>query len=121
MSRRTEQVAQEIKRHISELLVQEVRDPRIGFVTVTAVEVSPDLEHATIHVSVLGSEEDEKETMKALRRASGFLRSELAKRIRLRKMAELRFEPDRSAAEAIRISQLLNQVLPPDDRQKESE
>lgn len=106
-SRRTEQVSEEIHRHISELLLREVRDPRIGFVTVTGVDVSPDLEHARVHVSVLGSDEEERDAMRALRRAAGFLRTSLGKRMKVRKVPELRFEADRSARHAIHISKLI--------------
>lgn len=118
MSRRTEQVAVEIQRNISDILLREARDPRIGFATVTGVEVSPDLEHARVHVSVMGSEEEERDTMRALHKASGYIRTELGKRIRLRKVPELRFDVDHSAREAIRISQLLNEVLPEEGEQE---
>ncbi len=110
MSRRTERVAEEIQRVIGELLLREVRDPRIGFATVTAVEVSPDLEHARVHVSVLGGEAEERESLAALQRASGYLRTELGRRMRIRKVPELRFLADPSAKEAMRISQLLREL-----------
>lgn len=110
MSRRTEQVAEEIRRHISELMLTEMRDPRIGMATVTAVEVSPDLKNARVHVSVMGSEEDETSSLRALRRASGFLRTELAKRMVLRQVPELRFDADRTTRQAVRISELLEEV-----------
>lgn len=110
MSRRTEQVSEEIQRHISELLLREVRDPRIGFATVTRVDVSPDLEHARVYVSVLGAEEEERASLRALRNASGFLRTALGKQMRMRRVPELRFEADRTTRQAIRISQLLDEV-----------
>ena len=111
MSRRTEQVAEEITRHLGDLLLREVRDPRIGFATVMGVDVSPDLEHARVHVSVLGSEEEERDCLRALARASGFLRSELGKRMRLRTVPELRFVPDRTTKEAIRLSKIMDEVI----------
>ncbi len=110
MSRRTEQVAEEIRRHISELLLTEMRDPLIGMATVTAVEVSPDPKNARVHVSVMGSEEDETSSLRVLRRASGFLRTELAKRMVLRQVPELRFDADRTTRQAVRISELLEEV-----------
>lgn len=111
MSRRTEQVAQEIRRVLSELLLTQVRDPAIGFVTVTAVEVSPDLKHARAYVSVLGSPEEERETQAALRRAAGFLRTEVGRRIQIRYTPELHFEMDHSTERAIRISKLIDEVI----------
>lgn len=110
MSRRTEQVAVEVQRHLGDLLLTEVRDPRIGFATIMSVDVSPDLEHALVRVSVLGDEEEEKQTLRALRRAGGFLRTALAKRMRLRTVPQLRFEADRNTAEAIRVSRLIDEV-----------
>lgn len=110
MSRRTEQVAEEIRRHISELMLTEMRDPRVGLATVTAVQVSPDLKNARVHVSVLGSEEDETSSLRTLRRASGFLRTELAKRMVLRQVPELRFAADPTAREAAHINRLLAEV-----------
>ncbi|MDQ3856624.1 MAG: 30S ribosome-binding factor RbfA [Chloroflexota bacterium] len=112
MSRRTEQVAEEIQRHIGDLLIREVQDPRIGFATVTGVEVSPDLEHARIRISIMGGEADEREAMRGLRKASGFLRTMLGRRMRMRHIPELRFTVDRSAQHAVRIGQLLEEVLP---------
>ncbi len=114
MSRRTEQVAEEIRRILGDLLVREVRDPRIGMLTVTGVDVSPDLKHARVHVSVLGSEDDERLSMTALRKASGFLRTELGRRMALRHVPELRFQPDRSVQHAVHISKLLDEVIPPE-------
>lgn len=110
MSRRAEQVAEEIRRHISELLLTEMRDPRVGMATVTAVEVSNDLKFARIHVSVMGGEDEERESLRALRKATGFLRTELGKRMVLRYLPELRFEADRSTERAVRISKLLDEV-----------
>ena len=95
MSRRSEQVAEEIRRHVSALLLTEMRDPRVGMATVTAVEVSNDLKYARVYVSILGGEE-ERESLAALRKATGFLRMELGKRMVLRYLPELRFEADRS-------------------------
>jgi ribosome-binding factor A len=115
MSRRTEQVAEEIQRNLGDLLLREMRDPHVGFTTITAVDVSPDLEHARVHVSVLGSEEEERDSMRALGRASGYLRTELGKRMRMRHIPELRFQADRTTKDAIRIGELLRDVLPEEE------
>lgn len=111
MSRRTEQVGQEIRRILGELLLTQVRDPDIGFVTVTGVEVSPDLKHARVFVSVLGTPEEERATLAALRRATGYLRTEVGRRIQTRYTPELHFEMDHSTERAIRISKLIDEVI----------
>ncbi len=119
MSRRTEQVAEAIRRTISELLLTEVRDPRLGSVTVMDVHVSPDIRYARIHVGVLGDPEEQTATLATLRRATGFLRTELAQRMPIRHVPELRFQIDRSAEHAVHISKLLSEVLPEDEPEGE--
>jgi ribosome-binding factor A len=110
MSRRTEQVAEAIKEEVSVLIQRELRDPRLGFVTLTRVEVSPDLKFARIFYSVLGSEETRKETYKALKSASGFLRRELSRILRMRYVPELHFEYDVGVAHAEHIQRLLHEL-----------
>ncbi len=119
MSRRTEQVAEAIRRIISELLLTEVRDPRLSNVTVVEVDVSPDIRYARIHVGVLGEPEEQKSTLAALGRATGFLRTELAHRMPVRHVPELRFQIDRSTEHALHISKLLNEVLPQEEPEGE--
>lgn len=109
-TRRMAQVADLIKVEVSDLLRKEMKDPHLGFVTVTEVEVSPDLRHARIFVSVMGSEEETQESLKALSRACGFLRRELGQRIRLRYIPELSFKLDTSIARGDRILRLLREV-----------
>ena len=118
MTRRTDQVADEIRRQLGELLQREVRDPRVGFATVTGVDLSSDLQHARVHVSVLGSPEEEAETMEALQKASGFLRTQLGRRMRMRHIPSLRFEADSSARHAMRISELLSEVQAPQESER---
>ncbi len=110
MSRRTEQVAEAIKEEVGVLIQRELRDPRLGFVTVTRAEVSPDLKYAKIFYSVLGSEEVKKETFRALKRASGFLRRELSHTLRMRYVPELQFEFDVGIEHSERIQRLLNEL-----------
>ena len=112
MSRRVQRVADAIKQVVADLLVKEVKDPRVGMVTLTEVAVSPDLRHARIFVSVFGDEERRKEAMAGLRSASGFIRTEIAHRVRLRVTPELVFEFDATMDQADRVSQLLKDVLP---------
>jgi len=117
-SRRTTQVGSLIKEELSDLLRRELKDPGLGFVTLTDVEVSPDLRSARVYFSVLGEEGAVEQSQAALERASGFLRRELAQRLTLRYVPELQFVLDRSMERAQRISDLLREIqaqeAPPD-------
>ncbi len=111
MSRRTHRVADLLRAELSDLLLRSVHDPRIRLVSVTGLEVSPDLRHAVVKVSVLGSDEEREATVEALRHARGFLRSELAHRLRtMRVTPELVFELDRGAEHSQRIADLLESL-----------
>jgi ribosome-binding factor A len=117
-SRRQRRVAQQIHRELSQLLVREVRDPRLSEVTITEVRVTPDLLLARIYFSVLGEAEAEQAALAALDRAGGFLRTQLAERLSLRFMPELTFMLDTSAEYGRRIEELLDQIAaekPPQD------
>lgn len=105
--KRIERVNQLVKEEISALLQRELKDPRIGFVTVTDVEVSRDLNQAKVYVSILGSEEEWKATLAALESAKGFIRHWLRQHLRLRVIPSLLFRPDRSIAHAAHIQGLL--------------
>ncbi|MGC8874725.1 MAG: 30S ribosome-binding factor RbfA [Chloroflexia bacterium] len=109
-SRRTVQVASLILQELSLLLQRETKDPGIGFVTLTDVEVSPDLRAARVYFSVLGDEQAVRESQQALERASGFLRHELAQRLTLRFVPELHFVRDRSIERGQRIRELLREI-----------
>jgi ribosome-binding factor A len=100
---------------ISAIIRREVKDPRVGFVTITDAEVSPDLRHARVFFSVLGEAAEREETAKALNRAAGFIRSEFAQRAELRYVPDLRFEFDPSLERGTRISRLLDQVKQQDE------
>ena len=91
MSRRTERVCDLLRAELSRLLIERVRDPRVRLTTVTNVDMSADLRHAKVRVSVLGSESERHASVEALQHASGFLRSQLASRVRLRFAPELVF------------------------------
>lgn len=103
-------VAEAIKEEVSEILMNELKDPRIGFTSVTAVEVSDDLRHARIFFSIFAPPADQEKAMEALEKAKGFIRSELSKRLRLRVAPELTFQMDRSIERGDRISRLLADV-----------
>jgi ribosome-binding factor A len=107
---RVGRVGEQIKKEISQIIQSELKDPRIGFITVTGVDVTNDLSQAKVFLSVLGTDEQKEDTLKALGRSSGFIRSELGKRIRLRKIPELLFRFDASIDYGTRIERLLDQV-----------
>ena len=107
MSRRTDRVADMVRAELGDLVRREVRDPRVGLVTISNVDLSPDLSHARIRVSTLGDEEARKLCLETLNHAAGFLRSRLAKRLNLRATPALLFELDRGAETSRRITDLL--------------
>jgi len=109
-SRRPEQVAETLRQVITDALVREVRDPRVGFVTVTGVLVTNDLSHARVMVSVGGEEPDKARALEGLQSAAGFLRSRAARALTTRSVPELHFELDRGLEHAARISELLNTI-----------
>ncbi len=115
MSRRTDRVGDLIRGELSRLLAREVADPRVRLAAVSAVEVSPDLRHATVSVSVLGAEAERLAALQALTGARGFLRSRLAHELRLRNTPELVFELDRGAEHSQRIADLLESLHHADD------
>lgn len=105
---RVERLAALIRETLATALTTQLKDPRIGFVTITGVEVTPDGQHATVRFSVLGSDEDKGRAVEGLEHARGFLRSHLATRLELRTTPELRFELDRGLEHARRIDELLD-------------
>jgi ribosome-binding factor A len=107
---RQSRVGEQIKKELSQLIQQELKDPRIGFLTITGVDVSGDLSQAKVYLSVLGSDEQKQDALKALAKANGFLRTEIGKRIRLRKVPELLFKTDASVDFGSRIDNLLHQL-----------
>src|SRR4029077_7166579 len=107
---RPERVAESIRQTVAAFLTEHVRDPRIGFVTVTGVEVSPDLTHARVRVSVMGSEEEKAKSLEGLASAARFLRAQLARELTLRVAPEVRFELDRGIEHAQRIDRVLRDL-----------
>jgi ribosome-binding factor A len=110
MSKRTEQVGDEIQRILGEVIQSEMKDPRIGFVTVTGVTMTPDLLRANVKISVLGDDAERKVTMEALERAKGFLRRRVGDELTLRQTPELRLHLDTSLDHALRIGELLHEI-----------
>ncbi len=109
MSQRTEKV-QKLARQVLGEEIQALKDPRIGFATITAVRISPDLRHARVFVSVLGTSEQQAATMAGLRSATPHLRGELGRQIRMKYLPELTFELDHGAEEAERVEALLRRI-----------
>src|SRR3954469_15589396 len=109
-SRRPEQMAETLRQVNADALAREVRDPRVGFVTVTGVLVTPDLSHARIMVSVPGEEADKTRALEGLQSAAGFLRSRAARALSTRIVPELHFELDKGLEHAARINELLEGI-----------
>ncbi|MFB6364010.1 30S ribosome-binding factor RbfA [Paenibacillus elgii] len=107
---RVGRVGEQIKKELSQIIQSELKDPRIGFITVTGVDVTNDFSQAKVFLSVLGSDEQKEETLKALARGTGFIRSELGKRIRMRKIPELLFKFDASIDYGSKIETLIHQI-----------
>jgi len=101
-----------IQREVSELIRMEVRDPRVGMITITSVDVSPDITHAKIFFTVL-EKEKLPATLEGLKRSAGFLRAQLAKRIKMYTTPELRFVYDESVERGDRLSRLIDAALKP--------
>lgn len=110
MSHRPERVAEAIKKEIADLICNDIKDPRLGFVTITGVEVTKDLSFAKIFVSVLGSVDQRQETVDILQKASGFMRSEIGRRIKVRQTPELIFKLDTSLDHGTRIMEILHEI-----------
>jgi ribosome-binding factor A len=105
--RRQQRVAEEIQRRASQFIREELKDPRLGFLTITGVDINSDLTHATLFVSVLGNETEQEETMQTLRRAKGLIKRDLGDWLRIRTVPELTFKQDQSIERGFRILQLM--------------
>ncbi|WP_010649245.1 30S ribosome-binding factor RbfA [Oceanobacillus massiliensis] len=107
---RANRVAEQMKKELSDILTRKIKDPRVGFVTVTDVEVTGDLQQAKVFISVLGDEKKRQDTLMGLAKAKGFIRSEIGNRIRLRKTPELTFEFDEAYEYGNRIESILRDL-----------
>ncbi len=114
-SRRIERLNEQLKREITEIVWSEVKDPRVGTPTITAVETSPDLTFARAYVMVQGSDAEQSQTLEGLRAAAPFIRSELGRRLRIRRAPEIVFQLDRGLEHAMRIERLLREALEGDE------
>lgn len=109
-SRRQEQVAEFLRDEVSEIITREMKDPRLGFVSITRVELSPDLRYAKVFISVFGPEEEREATLRALSGAAGFVRYQLKPRMRIRHIPEISFQLDRSMEHAEEVARTLNKI-----------
>lgn len=107
---RTNRVAEQMKKEIGEIINQKLKDPRVGFVTVTDIDLTNDLQQATVYISVLGDESEKEASLTGLAKANGFVRSEVGKRIRLRKVPEIRFKFDEAFAYGNHIESILRNL-----------
>ena len=107
MTRRTDRIAEALQELIADLLLREIKDPRVGLVSVTGVKVSPDLRHARVFFSCLGDDIQRAQSLRGLTSAAGFVRSQVARKLNLRVAPEIAFEFDPSLEQAERIARLL--------------
>jgi ribosome-binding factor A len=114
MSGRMRRVNESVRQVLSEA-VGELKDPRIGFVTVTGVETSPDLRYARVYVSVFGSEESREDSLAGLEAAHGVLQSRLARELRMKRTPQLAFEYDPTVERGVRMTQLIDELAPNDE------
>lgn len=110
---RATRVGEQMKKELGDIISRKIKDPRVGFVTITDVEVTGDLQQAKVYISVLGEEKQKHSTLVGLAKAKGFIRSEIGKRIRLRKTPELTFEFDEAIEQGNRIETILRDLNDP--------
>jgi ribosome-binding factor A len=121
-SRRLLKAAEAIREVVSMAILTEVRDPRVKNVTVTMVEVAPDMKQAKVHVSVMGDEKQQQLTLHGLQNSAGFLQSRIAKEIDTRYTPRLTFELDKGVKNSLEVARILSEVLPkPKDEENEDE
>lgn len=118
-STRTRRIAEQIQRELAELVRLELKDPRVGLITLTDVEVTHDHEHAKVYFTLMGNQQQVEETTKGLQRAAGFLRSQLAHRMQLRIVPDLRFVYDTSVERGMDLSRLIDEAITQDKKHSE--
>lgn len=107
---RTQRIESLIKQEVSKILLRELSDPRIGFATITRVEVSKDIKFAKIYYSVLGSEEEKKKTQLGLKSATGFIKKIIGEKLKLRFTPEIVFKPDEALSKSLEVNRLLDEL-----------
>jgi ribosome-binding factor A len=119
--RRVQKVAEAIRQVVSMAILTDLKDPRVRDVTVTYVEVSPDLRIAKVHVSVMGDDTHQNLTLRGLESAAGFLQSKLARELELRYTPKINFLLDQGVKKSIEIARILREVLPPENPEETAE
>lgn len=120
-SRRIQRLNEQLKREIADIIRRELRDPRVGVVTVTGVEATRDLSYATVYVRPMGDDEAKTEALEGLRTAAPHIRHQLGQTLRIRHVPELRFERDETLEQALRIEKILQEVRPDEGWDQEPE
>jgi ribosome-binding factor A len=115
---RSRRIAEQVQRELSDIIRVELKDPRVGMITITDVEMTPDNAHAKVFFTVLGQQPRIDEAAAGLQHAAGYLRSELAQRIKIRVVPQLHFEYDASVERGIRLSQLIDAAVADDAKRK---
>ncbi|MDH3437061.1 MAG: 30S ribosome-binding factor RbfA [Betaproteobacteria bacterium] len=113
---RSRRIAEQVQRELSEIIRLELKDPRVGMITLTDVEVTPDTAYAKVYYTLMGDTARVEETARALVHAAGFLRSELAQRMKLRVIPQLLFKYDASVEHGMRLSQLIDAAVADDEK-----
>lgn len=117
---RTRRIEEQVQKELASIIQNELGDPRVAWVTVSGVEVSRDLAHANIYYTVLGQDEESPATSKSLKKATGFMRRELGKRIRMRSVPELHFHFDQSLIKGRQLSELIETAIEADSKHHSS-
>jgi ribosome-binding factor A len=115
MTTRQERINEFLRSEISEIIRREIKDPRVGFVTITEVKVTKDLRHADVYFSVMGDDEQKAASLRVLQRAAGFMRGLIGRHAHLKVIPELHFKLDTAMEHGARIFELLQQVKPHDE------
>lgn len=113
---RSRRIADQVQREVSVILRADLKDPRVGMITITSVDVSTDCKHANVYFTMLGGETEGAPAAEILNRASGYLRSQLAARLRLRAVPQLQFKFDASVERGMRLSRLIDEAVAADSR-----
>jgi len=115
---RSRRIAEQVQRELSDIIRMELKDPRVGMITLTDVEVTPDVAHAKVYFTLMGDSDAIEQTTSGLEHAAGFLRSELARRLKLRVVPQLNFKYDSSVERGARLSQLIDTAVAEDAKRK---
>jgi ribosome-binding factor A len=117
MTTRQEKLVGLLKEEVSEILRREIKDPRLGFFTIIDAEISSDLRHAKVFVSIMGTEEERKQSMEVLKHAQHFVRQEFGKRVRMKVLPDIQFLKDETVDKGVRMLELLEEIKRNEEKQ----